>query len=112
MFGSTVSGAASGLGLEFKSTVNSTEVRDCAEAGIPILLLADIGLPGLDLSELATALPPSTLDDAVAYGPHVHREKLDLARSSGFGQVLSRGQFSSLLPGILASWAKTKTSDR
>ena len=102
MLGSTVSGLAASQGHQYQNVATVPEVKSICESQQGLLLLIDIALPGLDLTALAGVLPADVLANSVAYGPHVHREKLELARAVGFGSVISRGQFSSQVSQILA----------
>lgn len=64
------------------------------------LVLVDLETPGLRIDELVAARnepqPP-----LIAYGPHVHEQRLDAARRAGCDQVLTRGQFDATLPQLL-----------
>ena len=104
MMTSSVGGAASGSGLTFQSCSNAPAAAEAC-AGESVLLLIDLGTPGLDVDELAGALPEEVRSRAVAYGPHVHTTKLQAARDAGIGSVLSRGQFSTQFGQIVAAFA-------
>jgi hypothetical protein len=39
----------------------------------------------------------------IAFGPHVHEEKLAAARTAGFDLVISRGKFFSDVEAIIAA---------
>jgi len=51
-----------------------------------------------EVIQKAIDLFPET--QTIAFGPHVQPAKLSKARQDGFGTVLTRGQFDSLLPGL------------
>jgi hypothetical protein len=38
----------------------------------------------------------------IAFGPHVHEERLQAARKAGCDEVVSRGQFFAQVEGMLA----------
>ncbi len=40
----------------------------------------------------------------VAFGPHVHAERLARAEGAGFDQVYTRAQLNAQLPGLVAQW--------
>jgi hypothetical protein len=54
------------------------------------------GLPGHD------SAPP-----LVAFGPHVHRQRLDDARAAGADEVLSRGELLGGFPALVRRWSDT-----
>lgn len=95
MLGSTVSGAVNAAGMEYRNVGNQADAIAQATSSTRVLLLIDLGTAALDIASLATNLPPSVLQSAVAYGPHVHTAKLEAAVAAGIGRVLSRGQFSA-----------------
>ena len=67
------------------------------------LLIIDLSTPELDVKKLIETL--TELKDyaprVVAFGPHVHQEKLAAAREAGCDKVISRGQFFSQLDAIV-----------
>ncbi len=95
MLGSTVSGFAAQAGRQFCTAGSIADVVAAISEDAAALLLVDLGTPGLDVASLAESIPADVLQRAVAYGPHVHTEKLEAATRAGFGKVLSRGQFSA-----------------
>lgn len=104
MLSSTVSGLAAEHHVRFVSASNVQELSQILNEHPQCLLLIDLGLPGLDVTQLAPNACSETLQTAVAYGPHVHKEKLQAAREAGIGQVVSRGQFSASIGRVVASW--------
>ena len=68
-------------------------------------MLVDLGLAGLDVADLASRIPASVLSNAVAYGPHVHEEKLAAAAAAGVSEVMSRGQFSASVGRLIGQYA-------
>lgn len=95
MLSSTVSGFAAQSGRKFFSAGSNSDVTAAVSEDPAALLFVDLGTPGLDVAGLAESIPADVLQRAVAYGPHVHTQKLDAARNAGFGSVMSRGQFSA-----------------
>lgn len=70
------------------------------------LVILDLNTPGLDPRTLvpklqAVAEPPAAI---LAFGPHVHEEKLRAAAEAGCQAVLARGQFYGQLDQILARY--------
>jgi CheY-like chemotaxis protein len=68
------------------------------------LVLLDLNTPGLDCRALVPGLRtlPSPPGSIVAFGPHVHEDRLAAAAEAGCDQVLTRGQFSARLDALLA----------
>ncbi len=104
---SRVQNAAAAAGFRVQSVGNLTQaVEKCAELH-PSLVIADLSAPALDIAELVTELRASQADDAkapriIAFGPHVHEDRLAVARDAGCDDVMSRGQFFGQIDAILA----------
>jgi len=64
-------------------------------------VIIDLELPGLDLAQIVAAKPDGC--KLIAFGPHVHVDKLEAAVQAGVDMVLSRGQIASGLEEILQS---------
>lgn len=96
---STAGGGVRQHGAAFRSVSTVPDAKaaviEATESQQRVRIWVDLATPGLDLSDLAASLPANVLEQAVAYGPHVHRQKLDAARDAGFGHVVSRGAFSA-----------------
>lgn len=59
-----------------------------------------------ELEELASSLRSKlSQSQLVAFGPHVHANRLAAAQEAGFDLVLSRGQFSSQIGALAKSWS-------
>lgn len=58
-------------------------------------LAVDLNLGGVDLQTVRDEFPTGGNVRLTAFGPHVHRQRLDAAHAAGFDEVLSRGQFLS-----------------
>jgi len=74
------------------------------EESKPHLLIIDLQTPGLDVAllgkeikELADSVCPLT----IAYAQHVNVELLEQAKSAGFDQILTRGQFNAQVGKII-----------
>lgn len=106
MLSSTVQGHAAAAGLIYRNIGTAADAWDCLQqANGPVLLLVDLGTPGLDVTALAAAVPATILEQGVAYGPHVHEAKLQNAVAAGFGRVMSRGQFAAQVGRLIAALA-------
>lgn len=107
MLSSTVGGHAADAGLIYRNVGTAADAWDyLQQANDQVLLLVDLGTPGLDVTALAAAVPPAILQQGVAYGPHVHEAKLQNAVAAGFGRVMSRGQFSAQVGRLIAALAQ------
>jgi len=105
MLSSNVSGFAAAAGMPFRTALTVDEVAGILAASSGCLLLVDLGLAGLDVADLASRIPASVLSNAVAYGPHVHEEKLAAAAAAGVSEVMSRGQFSASVGRLIGQYA-------
>jgi CheY-like chemotaxis protein len=78
-----------------------------AESLRPGLVVVDLAHPGLDprqcFERLKPLLPPETT--SIAFGPHVHRQRLATAAEAGFSLVVSRGQFHAEMEDLLKRFA-------
>jgi CheY-like chemotaxis protein len=105
---SRITGAADRIGLQLKIEPNAnTALRRLGEESFAAVLV-DLTHPDADPADIAAAIPS---DDAsprprlIAYGPHVHKDRLAQAREAGFDEVLTRGQFDANMPEVLARCA-------
>ena len=105
MFGSTVSGFANAAGASFLNPASTGALPSGAEENSERLVLIDLETPGLNIAALPEILDTQTLESAIAYGPHVHTERLALAERVGIGTVMSRGQFHNRVGALIAAWA-------
>lgn len=90
---SKIDGVARQLGCACLSTGDveaiSTAKENCR------LVVIDLSLGGLDIEQTVNQIR-NTIDarmPIVAFGPHVHKARLDLANSAGCDVVVSRGQW-------------------
>jgi CheY-like chemotaxis protein len=65
------------------------------------LVLVDLETPGLQITELVASCGSDESPAIIAYGPHVHEQRLETARQAGCDQVLTRGKFDATLPQLL-----------
>jgi CheY-like chemotaxis protein len=66
-------------------------------------IVIDLESPGLNLPALLAALPADHRPKVIAFGPHVHKERLESARAAGCDQVLSRGQIAASIREVVSS---------
>jgi CheY-like chemotaxis protein len=105
---SRITGAAGRLGLPLKIEPNAaTALRRLGEEAFAAVLV-DLTHPDAAPADIAAALPADSASPRprlVAYGPHVHKDRLTEAREAGFDEVLTRGQFDAQMPEVLARCA-------
>src|SRR4051812_42448489 len=102
---SRVEGAAISRGKQLRVAANAARVCELCTAEPVELVIVDLATSSAELSDLVTQLrsgeaPPFSV---IAFGPHVHEEKLAAAREAGCDIVVSRGQFFSQLDKLLSS---------
>jgi CheY-like chemotaxis protein len=100
---SRVEGAAMQLGQTVRSAGGEARaVELCGAEGANVLVI-DLSMSSLDIGSLVTQLKASDGSGTrvVAFGPHVHAQRLAAARDAGCDLVVSRGQFFSQLETIL-----------
>jgi CheY-like chemotaxis protein len=100
---SRVGGAAMGPGVEMVTASSTQQAAElCDDAGAR-LLVVDLSMPMLDVSALVRQVKSngSGGPTIVAFGPHVHEDRLAAARAAGCDQVVSRGQFLGQLGSLL-----------
>ena len=100
--GVSISGASiSGASISGDSTGGSAD-----EAGVPRLIVVDLGLANLDLAEVLASgrqIWPTT--KWLGYGAHVQADRLDSATELGLDVVLTRGQFDRDMVRVLQGFA-------
>ena len=100
--GTSISGASiSGASISGDSTGGSAD-----EAGVPRLIVVDLGLANLDLAEVLASgrqIWPTT--KWLGYGAHVQADRLDSATELGLDVVLTRGQFDRDMVRVLQGFA-------
>lgn len=74
-----------------------------AQAKSPALVIVDLGSPIADVAGLLQSIRDAHSNARlVAFGPHVHREKLQQAQDAGCDRVMSRGEFFSKAVDVIA----------
>lgn len=101
---SHVQGAAARTGATIRAVSNLQLADESLRDESAELVIVDLGSPTVDLEtriaqlKSETRLPPVL----VAFGPHVHEDRLAAARDAGCDVVLSRGQFFAQVDTLLA----------
>lgn len=100
---SRVEGAATRLDKNVRSVSTAAQLADCGGEGAPELLIIDLSSPSVDIEKLVAQwkMQAASATRIVAFGPHVHEERLAAARQAGCDVVVSRGQFFSQLESIV-----------
>ena len=100
---SRVEGAATRLGQAVRSASGESQAIELSEAEGANMVIVDLSTPSLDLASLVNHLKSKdgSVTRVVAFGPHVHEQRLAAAREVGCDLVVSRGQFFSQLEMIL-----------
>lgn len=102
MFAPRVSAQAQEAGWQLRAAVSPASAVALIQADAPRLLIVDLETTGLDVAVLLSQLPVPNRPPVLAFGPHVHHQRLESARQAGCDLVVSRGRFSAELPGLLA----------
>lgn len=104
MAASRIQGAVANFAARLRTVANAEQaISACGEELVSVVVV-DLALPGLEIEPLvnslkrASAAPPKV----VAFGPHVHENRLAAARQAGCDEVVSRGQFFAQLESILS----------
>ncbi|HVJ68075.1 MAG TPA: hypothetical protein VM510_08840 [Caulifigura sp.] len=63
-------------------------------------VVVDVEASGLDIAALMASLGEPPRPHVVAFGPHVHTERLAAAKAAGCDAILTRGQISSNPQGL------------
>lgn len=107
MTSSRVEGAAARTGIELLTAGSAENALDRVEPTGSNLVLVDLATIGGDPREIVERLRGTGEGAAVvAFGPHVHKERLDAARAAGCDRVLTRGQFFAEVDAVLEDAAK------
>jgi DNA-binding NarL/FixJ family response regulator len=96
----TAAAVRAGVPLEVAGTADALVAK--LQPGAANRVIIDLSHPGLDTAEFVSrllAVEPSTR--ILAFGPHVHKGKLEAARAAGCETVLSRGEFHARMDALL-----------
>ncbi len=108
MMSSNASSHAREKEIELKTVFSSKDAIQMIEEKRPYLFLIDLQTPGLDveaLGESVRELADSVCPLTIAYAQHVNVDLIQQAKTAGFDQVLTRGQFNSQIGQIVAEVA-------
>jgi CheY-like chemotaxis protein len=103
---SRLQSAATQVGAHIHSAAGGNQALQLCENKNARLLVIDLATPGLELDFVQQMKAgPARGTRVIAFGPHVHKERLAAARDAGCDLVLSRGQFFNEVEAILKSEA-------
>lgn len=105
VFVSQITGVAGTVGLTVAVAPGLPQALTMLAEESFAFVLIDLTVPGLSVAEVVQACGRETCPRVVAFGPHVHDQRLAEAREAGCDEVLTRGQFASGLPQVLARCA-------
>jgi DNA-binding response OmpR family regulator len=91
----TAAGKAAGVDVAVVDSENA--LAEQAERANPKLVIFDLTHPGLDTKALVARLRAidGNTSTLLAFGPHVHKQRLDEALAAGCDLIATRGQFHS-----------------
>jgi CheY-like chemotaxis protein len=104
MFASRFHSVAGAVGVDSQTALTPAQAIAALETGGVKAVCVDLELPGLNLIDLVTTARGCGDAAVIAYGPHVHTQRLEAAQAAGCDQVLSRGQFDRSLPELLGAF--------
>jgi hypothetical protein len=103
LFTSKIREVAKQIGVTVQSTRDPAGVVSAAAAGAKLIVL-DLRLPAaLDALAALAADPVARSVPSVGFIDHEKTDVMDAAATQGCGQVMAKGQFSNMLPRLLAS---------
>ena len=102
LFGSQISGVVCQYGVELTTVGEVSHVREAIQALEMALIMIDLNQGWPNVEELLRDLPDRESCYVVAFGPHVHVEKLDQALAAGCDEVLPNSQLISRLSQLLS----------
>ena len=104
MMSSNASSHARQSDVKLSMTASIKSAIETIQESKPHLLIVDLQTPGLDvelLGEEIKGLADAVCPLTIAYAQHVNVELLEQAKSAGFDQVLTRGQFNAQVGRII-----------
>ncbi len=98
---SQVQSAAAKIGATVRLAATAADAARICSEDVAEVLVIDLATPGLDLEFVRTLKSATPSPRIIAFGPHVHKERLAAAREVGCDRVTSRGEFFSGVDAIL-----------
>jgi DNA-binding response OmpR family regulator len=102
---SRIEGAAVTVGATVRVASSIAAAQELIRREPVDLLLIDLALPLPELESFVAQVKQesATAPRVLAYGPHVHEDRLAAARAAGCDAVMSRGQFFGQVDKLLAT---------
>jgi DNA-binding response OmpR family regulator len=101
---SQLAGAATRVGAQVDIVASLDELLTRGRATQPSLVILDLNHAELTPAEIVPRIREHVGGATIlAFGPHVHKERLAAATAAGCDRVLSRGQFHAGMESILES---------
>jgi DNA-binding NarL/FixJ family response regulator len=110
MFVPRVTAQAEAAGWTIRHVGSTTAAISVVHSDSPRLLVVDLETTGLELTTVITSLPATEPPRTLAFGPHVHHQRLETARQAGCDLVVSRGRLSAELPTLLSDLLNGESS--
>ena len=104
---SQISGAAARTGVTVETAGTAESLLAKLAGGQARLVVLDLSQTGLDPAELVPRLKAAMAEGStiLAFGPHVHKQRLTAAAEAGCDVVISRGQFHAEMDALLTRYA-------
>jgi CheY-like chemotaxis protein len=102
---SRVEGAARGAGETVRQAASGPQAARICESENVRLVVVDLSTPTVEIAAVVPQLQnaAATRPRMIAFGPHVHEQRLAEARDAGCDLVVTRGQFFSQLNSMLSA---------
>jgi DNA-binding response OmpR family regulator len=94
-------GAAAHAGLATRVVASQAAAIECDSENVGLAVI-DLSAPLSDIQAIVKHFKSETTPPRIiAFGPHVHEERLAAAREAGCDEVVSRGQFFGQMESLL-----------
>ena len=104
MFVPRVTAQTEAGGWTIRHAGTASKAHSLIESDSPRLLIIDLETTGLEFATFITNLSDTASPPTLAFGPHVHHQRLESARNAGCDLVVSRGRLSAELPTLLSDF--------
>ena len=101
LFCSRVGTIADDLGVAVQTVLSRSQLETALAEHDVRGILVDLETPDFNTADVSTWKAERPELRVIAYGPHVHTDRLVAAQDAGCDAVLSRGQFDQSARGIL-----------
>jgi|TARA_B110000495_G_C22985146_1_gene579515 hypothetical protein len=99
MFGSRVAHAALMQNVSLQTLLQLEQLPEALQYIDVERIILDLSCAAFNPSHVMGIVESSDREPrTMAFGSHVHKAKLDAARTAGFDEVVSNGQFNEMLP--------------